>query len=62
MFRGTDFEANNVTAEWVFDAGEAGIIHNTWDYDREADTWRWVIDIERGEKVSNFAKVTLERR
>jgi hypothetical protein len=47
---------------FVFDTGEYGIIYNTFSYDRDADNWRWAIDIERGGERSNFARVTLKRK
>ena len=51
------------TLAWVFAGGDdEGVIHNTWTYDRAADTWSWTIDIERGGEQSNFAEVELRRR
>jgi len=47
---------------FVFDTGDDSIIHTTFTYDRESDTWHWLIEIERGEKLSNFARVSLARQ
>jgi hypothetical protein len=47
---------------FVFDTGDGGIIHNTFVYMREADSWRWTIDNERDGKRSSFAQVVLTRR
>lgn len=47
---------------FVFDTGDSGVIYNTMTYDREGDTWNWLIDVERDGETSNFAGVTLTRR
>jgi hypothetical protein len=47
---------------FVFGTGESGAIHNTFTYDRETDTWRWLIDNERNGERSVFARVTLTRQ
>lgn len=47
---------------FVFDAGGDSVIHTTFDYDHEADMWRWLIDIDHGGKPSTFARVSLTRR
>jgi len=50
------------TLAWVFDGGDGSVIHNTWVYDQNADTWAWSIDNEREGARSNFARVALTRR
>ena len=40
---------------------ETGGIHNTSTYDRDADSWNWVIDNVKPAGLSNFAEVTLRR-
>ncbi len=47
---------------FVFDTGEDSAIHTTFTYDRDSDAWRWLIEIERGTKISTFAQVTLTRQ
>lgn len=47
---------------FVFDTGVAGVIYNTMTYDRAADTWHWLIDVERDGETTNFAEVTLARK
>jgi hypothetical protein len=47
---------------FVFDDGTGSRIHNTFRYDRETDTWTWVIDNEREGARSGFAKVSLRRK
>ncbi|RKZ15711.1 hypothetical protein DRQ53_08245 [bacterium] len=46
---------------FVFGEGDSQI-HNTFVYHRGADTWEWTIVNVRGDKRSEFAHVTLERR
>jgi hypothetical protein len=47
---------------FVFDTGEGGIIHTTFAYKRDTDTWQWLIDIEKDGECASFAKVTLTRQ
>jgi len=47
---------------FVFDTGDESVIHTTFTYDREADTWHWLIEIDRGAKHSTFASVSLTRQ
>jgi hypothetical protein len=46
---------------FVFDTGDGGVIHTTFAYSREADSWRWTIDIARDGKRSQFAQVVLKK-
>ncbi len=46
---------------WTFADGTG--IHNTFAYDRTSDTWSWTIDsVDKSEKRSPFARVTLKRK
>lgn len=47
---------------FVFDTGDESVIHTTFTYEREADTWHWLIAIDRGAKQSIFARVSLIRQ
>ncbi|MFQ5479497.1 MAG: hypothetical protein ACE5E4_12885 [Candidatus Binatia bacterium] len=47
---------------FVFDTGDASVIHTTFTYDREADAWHWLIVIDRGATHSTFAQVSLTRK
>lgn len=47
---------------FVFDTGSDGVIHTTFAYNRNADTWQWLIDVEKGGKRKPFARVTLARQ
>jgi hypothetical protein len=47
---------------FVFDTGDATVIHTTFTYDQEADTWHWLIEIDRGAKQSTFASVSLTKQ
>ncbi len=45
-----------------FDMGTDGIIHTTFVYRREADSWDWLVDMENGDEIRPFARVSLARR
>ena len=47
---------------FVFDTGEGGVIHTTFAYSRDTDTWQWHIDIEKDGERKPFARVTLARQ
>jgi len=47
---------------FVFDTGNDSTIHTTFTYDRELDTWHWLIDIDRGGELSTFARVSLAKQ
>ncbi len=47
---------------FVFDTGDNSVIHTTFAYNRETDTWQWLIDIDKGGERSTFARVTLTRQ
>ena len=46
---------------FVFGMDESSAIHNTFSFDRETGTWRWVIDNVRDGEHSTFGDVTLSR-
>ena len=47
---------------FVFATGDDSAIHTTFTYDRKSDVWHWLIEIERAEKHSIFARVLLTRQ
>jgi hypothetical protein len=47
---------------FVFGMDETSAIHNTFVYDSETDTWRWVIDNVREGRRERLADVTLDRQ
>ena len=47
---------------FVFNAGDGSIFLTTFKYSREADSWDWLMDIERGGKRTPFARVSLTRQ
>ena len=50
------------TLPFVFDMGEGGTFHTTFVYDRDTDSWKWLMDMENGGKRTPFARVTLTRQ
>ena len=55
-------EPNVDKLPFVFDTGSGGVIHTTFSYIRDNDTWKWTIDIERDGELKQFARVTLTRK
>ena len=54
-------DGDRIPFVWKFADGSG--IHNTFAYDRPSDTWSWTIDnVDRSEKLSPFARVTLKRK
>jgi len=47
---------------FVFDTGDDSLIHNTFTYSRDTDTWTWAIDNENDGERTPFARVTLTRQ
>jgi hypothetical protein len=47
---------------FIFDTGEGGIFHTTFVYNRDNDTWQWLMDMENDGKRTPFARVTLTRQ
>lgn len=47
---------------FMFKLPDGGIIHNTFVYNRDSDTWEWFIDNESDGKRQVFARVLLKRR
>ena len=45
-----------------FDTGDDSVIHTTFNFDRDLDAWRWLIDIDRGGERSTFARGSLKRQ
>ncbi len=46
---------------WVFDTSSV-LIHNTFTYSRDSDTWQWAIDTGSAGNFTPFARVTLTRQ
>lgn len=46
---------------WVFDTPGV-LIHNTFAYSRDSDTWHWAIDTGEAGNLTPFARVTLTRQ
>ena len=46
---------------FLFTISASDLIHNTFAYDRLADTWKWLIDDESNGKTERFADVKLSR-
>jgi len=46
---------------WVFDTPTI-LIHNTFTYRRDSDTWQWAIDTGQAGNLTPFARVTLTRQ
>jgi hypothetical protein len=47
---------------FLFKSGDGGIFHNTFVYDKSADTWQWHMDGEENGKLQPFARVELTRK
>ena len=47
---------------FVFEAGNGGVFHTTFTYNRDTDTWQWLMDTEKDGKRTPFARVTLTKQ
>lgn len=47
---------------FLFRGSDGRPFHNTFAYDRRADTWQWLLDSEEDGKLVPFARVTLTRK
>ncbi len=47
---------------FVFDTGNGSVIHTTFTYNRHTDTWKWLMEIEKGVERTQFARVVLTRQ
>jgi hypothetical protein len=54
-----DQNGNNI--ELIFKYGEASRFHTTFLYDRNSDTWQWLMDAETDGKLEPFARAILTR-
>ena len=52
---------NGDKIEMVFKFSDANQFHTTFIYDREADTWQWLMDGEENGKLQPFARVKLTK-
>lgn len=50
------------TLPFLFDTSDGSLIHNTFAYSRDTDTWTWAIDNESDGERTPFARVTLTRQ
>jgi hypothetical protein len=50
------------TIPFVFNLAAGDTFHNTFIYDRDNGTWKWVLDDETGGNVQPFARVTLTKK
>jgi hypothetical protein len=66
---------HDIQADWVLAHGyvrlhevsrekgaDGSPFHNTFVYDRQADSWQWLMDGEQGGTLVPFARVTLTRK
>ena len=47
---------------FLFKINEESVWHTTFVYDRNTDTWQWIMDSEADGKLKPFARVTLTRK
>ena len=47
---------------FVFELDDGGIIYTTFAYNRETDTWQWLIDVQESGNIRPFARVALTRQ
>jgi len=52
---------NGDKIEMVFKFSDANQFHTTFIYDRETDTWQWLMDGEENGKLQPFASVRLTK-
>ena len=52
---------NGDKIEMVFKFSDANQFHTTFIYDRETDTWQWLMDGEENGKLQPFARVKLTK-
>jgi len=50
------------TIPFLFKGADGSPFHNTFAYDRRADSWQWVMNNEQDGKLVPFARVTLTRK
>ena len=63
LFRGIGHaKPSGDTLTFVFDMGEGGIFHTTFVYDRDTDSWKWLMEMENDGKRTPFARVALKRQ
>ncbi len=47
---------------FLFKGGDGSIFRTNFVYDRNADTWRWLMDGEENGELQSFARLTLTRK
>lgn len=55
-------QKNGDEITFVFHDQDGTSVHTTFAYDKNADSWRWLIDNEEGAKSRPFARVRLTRK
>jgi len=45
-----------------FEIPDAGIFHTMFRYNKEDDSWQWLMDVEEGGKRSPFARLVMKRK
>jgi len=46
----------------LFKGSDGSIFHTTFVYEKNTDTWKWLMDNEENGKLQPFARVTLKRK
>jgi hypothetical protein len=54
-------KGNGNKLEFVFNINQKSIFHTTFVYNRQEDTWQWLMDDEENDKWQSFAKMKLTR-
>jgi hypothetical protein len=47
---------------FLFKGADGSLFHTTFAYDKNTDTWQWMMDSEEGGKLQPFARVKLKRK
>lgn len=55
-------ERNGDEIPFLFKMNEDGVFHTTFAYDRNADSWHWIMDGENNGKLKPFARVILTKK
>jgi hypothetical protein len=50
------------TIPFLFKGGDGSRFHTTFAYDKDSDSWKWLMDGETNGKLQPFARVKLERK
>ena len=47
---------------FLFKSKDGSLFHTTFERNRKADTWRWLMDGEENGKIQPFARLSMQRR